>query len=109
MATVVNAAAVNHLANQMDELSHRAQDVLQRYEDVIQHAQSAQILNGSAGWANVSTGAQVKEAQLKIQSRFQQINDALRSGGSIYTSQDEDNKGHIEAVGASIGNSLQFK
>jgi uncharacterized protein YukE len=100
--TVVDAAAVNHLANQMDELSHRAQDVLQRYEDCIQHAQSAQILNGGAGWANISTGAQVKEAQLKIQTRFQQVNDQLRSGASTYTTVDDENKGHISGVGSSL-------
>ena len=60
------------LANQMDELSHRAQDVLQRYEDASSTRSPAQILNGGAGLANSKTGAEVKEAQLKIQTRFQQ-------------------------------------
>ena len=101
-STVVNAAAVNNLANQMDELSHRAQDVLQRYEDIIQHAQSGQILNGAAGSANIVTGAQVKEAQLKIQARFQAVNDLLRSGASIYTVHDETNKGHIDGVTSAL-------
>lgn len=100
--TTVNHAAVVNLANQMDELSHRAQDVLARYEDAVQHAQSAQILNGSAGQANLVTSAQIKEAQLKIQSRFQAVNDLLRQGAGTYTSTDEDNAQQVASVGSHI-------
>lgn len=103
-STTVNHAAVVALANQMDELSHRAQDVLARYEDAVQHAQSAQIFNGVAGSTNVVTGADIKEAQMKIQMRFQNVNDLLRSGASTYTSTDEDN---AHAV-ASVASGLRF-
>ena len=100
--TKVNHAAVVNLANQMDELSHRAQDVLARYSDAVQHAQSAQILNGTAGNANLVTGAEIHDAQMKIQSRFQAVNDLLRQGATTYTSTDEDNAQAVASVGSHI-------
>ena len=103
-STQVNAASVNALANQMDELSHQAQDVLARYEAAVEHAQSEQILNGQAGSANLVTGAEIKEAQMKIQTRFQRINDLLRSGATTYTSTDEDSAHSV----ASVASSLRF-
>lgn len=100
--TTVNHAAVVHLANQMDELSHRAQDVLSRYEEAVQHAQSGQILNGSAGQTNLVTGAEIREAQMKIQTRFQSVNDLLRQGAGTYTATDEDNAQQVASVGGHI-------
>jgi WXG100 family type VII secretion target len=102
-ATVVNHAALVSLANQMDELSHRAQDVLQRYESAVADAHGAHF-KGAAGTANLSTTADVKEAQLKIQHRFQAVNDLLRQGAASYTGSDEDNQSHI----ASVASSLRF-
>ena len=61
--THVNHGQVVSLANQMDELSHRAQDVLQRYEDVVTHAHAGGSLVGAAGSANLVSSAQIKEAQ----------------------------------------------
>ncbi len=100
--TTVNHAAVVNLANQMDELSHRAQDVLARYSDAVQHAQSAQILNGNAGQTNLVTGAEVKDAQMKIQSRFQAVNDLLRQGAGTYTNTDDDNAHAVASVASHI-------
>jgi uncharacterized protein YukE len=100
--TTVNHAAVVNLANQMDELSHRAQDVLARYSDAVQHAQSAQILNGTAGQTNLVTGAEIHDAQMKIQSRFQAVNDLLRQGATTYTSTDEDNAHAVASVASHI-------
>ena len=100
--TTVNHASVVALANQMDELSHRAQDVLARYEEAVQHAQSGQVLNGAAGSTNLVTGAEIKDAQMKIQARFQAVNDLLRSGASTYTSTDEDNAHQISSVASSL-------
>jgi WXG100 family type VII secretion target len=101
--TKVNHASVVNLAGQMDELSQRAQNVLQRYEDTVQHAQAAQILNGGAGNTNLVTAAEIRDAQMRIQQRFQQVNDVLRSGAGHYTNADETNasaiaglQGHIQ-------------
>jgi hypothetical protein len=101
----VDHAAVVNLANQMDELSHRAQDVLARYSDAVQHAHAAQILNGTAGSTNLVTGAEVHDAQMKIQSRFQAVNDLLRQGATTYTSTDED---AAQAV-ASVSSHIRFQ
>jgi uncharacterized protein YukE len=101
----VDHGAVVDLANKMDELSHRAQDVLARYSDAVQHAQSAQILNGTAGNTSVVTGAEIHDAQMKIQSRFQSVNDLLRSGASTYTNTDHD---AAQAV-ASVGSHIRFQ
>lgn len=93
--TMVNHAALNNLAHQMDDLSQRACDVLQRYLDLAQHAHGSQILNGGAGDAHLNTTAQIHEAQMKIQNRFQAVNDLLRQGGTTYAGADEDNKSQI--------------
>ncbi len=100
--TKVDHGSVVDLANKMDELSHRAQDVLSRYKDAIEHAQSAQYINGDAGVANLNTGADVEQAQRKIQARFQSINDLLRSGASNYTSTDQSNAHSVASVAANI-------
>lgn len=100
--THVDHGSVVDLSNKMDELSFRAQDVLTRYKDAVEHAQSGQILNGEAGLANLKTGADVDEAQKKIQARFQSINELLRGGASTYTSTDGHNAHQVAAVAGSI-------
>jgi uncharacterized protein YukE len=101
-STQVNAGSVVALANQMDELSHRAQDVLARYQAAVEHAQSAQILNGQAGTSHLVTGAEIKDAQMRIQTRFQAVNDLLRSGASTYTTTDEDNAQAVSSVASGL-------
>ena len=98
----VDHAAVVNLANQMDELSQRAQDVLARYSNAVQHAQSAQILNGTAGQTNLVTGAEIHDAQMKIQTRFQAVNDLLRGGASTYTNTDQDAAQAVASVASHI-------
>ncbi|WP_431241071.1 WXG100 family type VII secretion target (plasmid) [Mycolicibacterium aichiense] len=100
----VDHGSVVALANQMDELSHRAQDVLARYEEAVNHAHASQALRGSAGSTNLVTGAEIKDAQLKIQARFQAVNDLLRSGATKYTGADEENAHNV----ASVAGSLRF-
>jgi hypothetical protein len=101
-ATEVDHGSVVNLSNQMDELSHRAQDVMARYQDAVQHAQSAQVLNGAAGSTNLVTGAEIHDAQMKIQARFQAVNDLLRSGASTYTNTDESSAHEISSVAGSL-------
>ncbi len=98
--TVVNHESVVNLANKMDELSHRAQDVLARYEDAVHSAQAS--FTGAAGTTNISTTAEVKDAQMKIQTRFQAVNDLLRTGATTFTGHDEDNAHQIASVASSI-------
>jgi uncharacterized protein YukE len=98
----VDHGSVVNLANQMDELSHRAQDVMARYQDAVQHAQASQIFGGGAGDTNVVTGAEIHDAQMKIQTRFQSVNDLLRSGAATFTGADEHNASQIASVGSSL-------
>lgn len=98
----VDHSAVVNLANQMDELSHRAQDVMSRYSDAVQHAHSSQVLNGTAGQANLVTGAEIHDAQMKIQSRFQAVNDMLRQAAGTYTNTDADSAQAVASVGSHI-------
>ncbi|MEE6140373.1 type VII secretion target [Mycobacterium sp. 050128] len=100
----VDQSSVVSLAGQMDELSHRAQDVLSRYSDLVQHGNSAQYLRGSAGSTNLVTAEEIHEAQNKIQSRFQSVNELLRSGASQYHNTDSEAQGHI----ASVAGHLRF-
>lgn len=98
----INSQSLTHLANKMDELSHRAQDVLTRYEHQVLDGQSSNMLVGIAGTTNVSTAAEVKEAQMKIQARFQAVNDMLRHGANVYDNSDQDNNSTIHSVGQSL-------
>ncbi|SBS76604.1 conserved hypothetical protein [uncultured Mycobacterium sp.] len=99
--TSVDHGAVVDLANKMDELSHRAQDVLTRYKNAVEDAQNG-VLTGDAGLANIKTGADVDDAQRKIQARFQSINEMLRGGASTYTNTDQHNAHQVAAVAGSI-------
>ena len=76
------------------------------------------------GQANLVSTAQIKEAQLKIQHRFQQVNDQLRSGANMYSNADDHNhqqiasirarcagpdaRTHVEACLASLTERLEF-
>jgi negative regulator of replication initiation len=98
----VDHSSVVNLANQMDELSHRAQDVMSRYQEAAQHAQASQVFDSGAGDTNVVTAAEIHDAQMKIQTRFQAVNDLLRSGASTFTNSDEQNAHQIASVGSSL-------
>lgn len=98
----VDVAAVTSLANSMDELSHRAQDVLSRYQEAVQHGQAAQILNGKAGDTNVVTGEEIRAAQMKIQARFQNVNDLLRQNAGTYDNVDHDAAANVAQVASSL-------
>lgn len=102
--TLVNHQQLNALAAQMDELSHRAVDVLQRYSDAVQHANSGQILVGSAGQAHLVTSEQIHQAQTSIQNRFRAVNEVLRQGSGHYQNTDEDNSQMV----ASLASNLRF-
>ncbi|WP_157626079.1 hypothetical protein [Mycobacterium sp. 155] len=94
----VGAAQLVAFAERMDELSRRAQNVLQRYLDHAQQVQGGGILNGAGGDMNIKTSAEVHEAQLRIQTRFQQLNDLIRQNTQGYTARDEDNAHALAAI-----------
>jgi len=101
-AIKVDAAAVNDLANRMDELSSRAQSVLQRYEQSHSEIAAAGGFKGDAEAASTKTGLEIHAAQMKIQAKFQHVNELLRSNASRYTNTNEENASHIQQVAGGL-------
>lgn len=91
MDTTVNHASLVNLANEMDELKHQATGIMARYEETFTHAQASGAFAGGAGKASVGAGTEIHNAQMRIQQKFEQVNQLLRHGASTYTSTDEDN------------------
>jgi uncharacterized protein YukE len=102
MTTVVNHAAVVNLANEMDELKHQAVSLMSRYEECVNHAQSSKAFAGGAGAASVVSGAQIHDAQMRIQQKFEQVNDLLRHGAATYTGTDQDNQHAVQSLTSHI-------
>jgi hypothetical protein len=86
------SSVVLTLADQMDELSMRAQNVLAAYEEAQMNAQASGAFVGQGSTASVGTAGEVKAAQLKIQTKFQQVNQLLRDGTHHLNAADE--QGH---------------
>jgi uncharacterized protein YukE len=101
-STVVNHAALVNLSQEMDELKHQATSLMSRYEECFNHAQSSKAFAGSAGAASVASGGEIHDAQMRIQQKFEQVNELLRHGAATYTSTDQDNQHHIQSVASHI-------
>lgn len=98
----VNAANVHNLAGTMDDISARMQSVIGRYQAANEEAIANQTMGGGAAMTSLATGAEIHDAQMKIQNRFQQINDALRGAGSHTTNTDGDNRALYQQVAGNI-------
>jgi hypothetical protein len=86
----------------MDDISARMQDVVGRYQAANEEAISNQTMGGGAAMTSLATGAEIHDAQMKIQHRFQQINDTLRQAGSHTTNTDSDNTSLYQQVAGNI-------
>jgi uncharacterized protein YukE len=95
--TKVHTDQVNHLVQQMDGLRHRAISLLQQYDDAYTHLASAG-LRGDAGHANFTTSAQIKEAQVKINARFDQVNQVLHGGNVQFANAEADNVQQVQSL-----------
>jgi len=98
----VGAPQLVSFSHRMDELSHRAQNVLQRYLDHAETVQGSGTFTGAGGTANIQTSNEVHEAQTRIQTKFQQLNEVVRQAAQGYTSRDEDNAHSITAVAGGL-------
>jgi len=96
---LVDAAAVTALSDQMQELKDEINNVLQRYEEVVNHTHQSGGFTGAAGVAHVSTTAQIKQAQANTNARFEMINQLLRSGAQTYSQGDDDNRAQVLSLG----------
>ena len=98
----VNAANVHNLANVMDDISLRMQDVMKRYHTANEDAIAHQTMGGNAAMTSLATSGEITDAQMKIQHRFQQVNDTLRQAGSHSTNTDHDNTALYQQVAGGI-------
>ena len=98
----VNAANVHNLAATMDDISARMQSVVGRYQAANEEAIANQTMGGGAAQTSLVTGAEIHDAQMKIQHRFTQINDTLRAAGSHTTNTDGDNRTLYQQVAGNI-------
>lgn len=89
-------------ANSLDELKHRAIDVLNRYLQMSQDLQGSQMLTGDAGATNVVTAEEVQHAQMNIQTRWDHLINTLRSNTHGYMNQDSQNSTHIAGVASNL-------
>lgn len=92
-----NAAQMTGLAGQLNEISHTIVSALGEYEEAVHNA-SAATLVGQAGSANVTTTAQIKDAAMKVQHRFQEINRLLTQSGGHMTNTDEENHQRLAQI-----------
>lgn len=87
-----DSSVVVTLADKMDELSMRAQNVLAAYEEAQMNAQASGAFVGQGSGASVVTAGEVKAAQMKIQAKFQQVNQLLKD--STHNMNAADEQGH---------------
>jgi hypothetical protein len=85
-------------ANTLDDLKHQAVDVLNRYYNHSQDLNAQGGLNGSAGTTNVVTAEEIQHAQLKIQTRWEQVIQLLRGNTAGYGDHDHQNASSIASV-----------
>jgi hypothetical protein len=93
---------IHTLANAMDDISHRMQDVLRRYQAANEESLANQTMGGKYAMQSLVTGAEITDAQTKIQQRFQAINDQLRSGATHYDNMNQQNASTMASVAGHI-------
>jgi hypothetical protein len=98
----VAQSAVMQTANTLDDLKHQAVDVLNRYYQHAQDLQAQQGLNGTAGTTNVVTAEEIQHAQMKIQTRWEQVIQLIRSNVHGYADRDHQNASHIGSVAGGL-------
>ena len=96
----IDPALLDSLAQRMNDLSHRAKDVLARYLDHTHQMQAT--FKGAAGSTNMVTAGEVHDAQAKIQAHFDNVTEVLRGNTASYVNQDQDGAQGIAAVAGGL-------
>lgn len=102
---VVGHSELMSFADAMNDISQGIQSVLSNYDQHSTELHHSGGLQGAAGMSNLSTSAQILEAQARIQHRFQALNDLVRQAAHGYTSTDENSAQQI----ASVVSHMQFR
>lgn len=95
---VVGHAELMSFADAMNDISQSIQAVMSNYDQHSTELHHSGGLQGAAGMSNLSTSAQILEAQMRIQQRFQALNDLVRQAAHGYTNTDEQSAQAIQAV-----------
>jgi|SRR5271156_2430973 len=95
---VVGHSELLSFADAMDDLSQSMQSVLRNYDQHSTDLHASGGLQGAAGQSNLSTSAEILQAQARIQHRFQALNDLVRQAAHGYTNTDQNSAQQIQAV-----------
>jgi WXG100 family type VII secretion target len=101
MAVVVHSELVS-FADAMRDISQSIQAVLSNYDQHSTELHHSGGLQGAAGTGNLTTSAQILEAQTRIQHRFNALNDLVTQAAHGYTSTDENNAQQIMQVASHL-------
>jgi len=95
---VVGHSELLSFADAMNDICQNMQAVMSNYDQHSQELHHSGGLQGAAGMGNLSTSGQILEAQVRIQHRFNQLNDLVRQAAHGFTSTDENNAQQIQSV-----------
>lgn len=95
---IVGQSQVMSTADTLDDLKFQAIDVLERYYQHSVELQAAGSLDGGAGRTNVVTAEEIRHAQMKVQTRWDQLIQALRNSAPQFGDVDAQNASHIASV-----------
>ncbi len=95
---VVGHSELLSFADAMDDISTSIQAVLSNYDHHSTDLHHSGGFQGSGGTANLTTSAEILQAQQRIQHRFQALNDLVRQAAHGYTNTDQNNAQQIQAV-----------
>jgi WXG100 family type VII secretion target len=101
MAVVGHSELVS-FADAMRDISQSIQAVLSNYDQHSTELHHSGGLQGAAGTGNLTTSAQILEAQTRIQHRFNALNDLVTQAAHGYTSTDENNAQQIMQVASHL-------
>jgi hypothetical protein len=99
---LVGPGQLHTAAAHLENLMHEAVSTLQNYYNHSTDLQSGGGFQGTAGMTNLVTAEEVQHAQLKIQQRFGNAIDMLRSQTANYGETDHSNASQIASVAAGL-------
>jgi hypothetical protein len=102
VSNVVGQSEIMTASNTLDDLKHQAIDVLNRYLNQSMDLQGQGMLQGAAGTTNVATAEEIQHAQMKIQTRWDNLINLLRTNTHGFANTDQQNSSSIAAVAGDL-------
>ena len=95
---VVGHSELLSFVHAMNDISQGIQSVLSSYDQHSTDLHHSGGFQGAAGTSNLTTSAQILEAQVRIQHRFGELNNLVTQAAHGYTSTDENSAQQIQSV-----------